>query len=760
MKRLRKLYLQNPVFKFMISYTLILILPLLICLMGYNISFDIVEEEIKENNLAMMNHSKSLIDHQVKTLNTLVMQIATDQTVISLAETENTDDKVFFTDAAKAIERTSELFRHSGSNVIEDIYIYLDNTDYVITTNTLYNAEFYYENILKDRSRSYEEWKEQLLSQVSYNNYLVNNNNIDYVQSLPFKYNAPVSGAVVCRLKEGEIAKFFTHIDVTNGSYVYIQDQNNNIVWNMSENDQALYDIELPNVKNGQGVFKTKVNHEKMIGVYTVSEVNNWKYVMMIPENIVMHKLTNLQLAVFLLLMITLIVGIGISYYLSIKNGQPLKDIIAQIKGSEIQHDISDEELNNIDNLGGAITRIVSKTQNLREELDKQQPLLQTAFFQKVIRGEFTAEQEMKLFADRANITLKSVPQRVVACRVFANNDFYTMDTQTLEEVNVAIILIKNTLRELLGERVYFYDVDYLTTVAIVEQSIEDIYALEQKIKEANAYIIANYYITPAWGISNMCNSWLDMWRSYEEAKKALKSGIKEGYKNIIFYNEVIEDEVSYYYPLDFEQRLIDYCKRADKESMQNLLNILYTENFEKRKLSGETIEKLYEEIQSTIVKITQPNTDYDSLQELQELAVSKDTNTVMKYFEMLMSIYSDISDSVKLAKNQSQAQLVNRIKEYIQQVYIDSNLGLGMVASQFNISEGYISSLFKEQTGINFTEYVEDLRINRACDLLKDTSLNINDIGEQVGYNSVQSFRRAFKRIHGISPSELRKRG
>ena len=117
-------------------------------------------------------------------------------------------------------------------------------------------------------------------------------------------------------------------------------------------------------------------------------------------------------------------------------------------------------------------------------------------------------------------------------------------------------------------------------------------------------------------------------------------------------------------------------------------------------------------------------------------------------------------SDLVKLAKNQSQAQLVNRIKEYIQEVYVDSNLGLGMVASQFNISEGYISSLFKEQTGINFTEYVEDLRINRACDLLKDTSLNINDIGEQVGYNSVQSFRRAFKRIHGISPSELRKRG
>ena len=546
MKRLRKLYLQNPVFKFMISYTLILILPLLICLMGYNISFNIVEEEIKDNNLAMMNHSKSLIDHQVKTLNTLVMQIATDQTVISLAETKDTNNKVFFTDAARAIERTSELFRHSGSNVIEDIYIYLDNTNYIITTNTLYNAKFYYDNILKDKNRSYDEWKQQLLSQFSYNSYLINDKNIDYVQSIPFKYNAPISGAVVCKLKEGEIAKFFTHVDVKNGSFVYIQDQNNNIVWSLSENDDELRDIELPNIKNGQGVFSTRIDSKNMIGLYTVSDVNNWKYVMMIPEGVVMHKLTNLQVAVFLLLIITLVIGILISYYLSIKNGKPLKDIIAQIKGSDIQDDISDEELNNIDNLGGAITRIVSRTQNLREELDKQQPLLQTAFFQKVIRGEFTAEQEMKLFADRANIELKLTPQRIVACRVFANNDFYTMDTQTLEEVNVAIILIKNTLKELLGDRVYFYDVDYLTTVAIVEQQAADVYDLEQKIKEANAYIIANYYITPSWGVSNICTSWLDIWRAYEEAKKALKSGVKEGFKNIILYNEVIEDEVSY----------------------------------------------------------------------------------------------------------------------------------------------------------------------------------------------------------------------
>jgi YesN/AraC family two-component response regulator len=80
------------------------------------------------------------------------------------------------------------------------------------------------------------------------------------------------------------------------------------------------------------------------------------------------------------------------------------------------------------------------------------------------------------------------------------------------------------------------------------------------------------------------------------------------------------------------------------------------------------------------------------------------------------------------------------------------------MIATTFNISEGYVSSLFKEQAGINFTDYVEKQRIRKACELLKTTEMNINEISEKVGYNSVQSFRRAFKRLHGFKPSELRK--
>lgn len=100
---------------------------------------------------------------------------------------------------------------------------------------------------------------------------------------------------------------------------------------------------------------------------------------------------------------------------------------------------------------------------------------------------------------------------------------------------------------------------------------------------------------------------------------------------------------------------------------------------------------------------------------------------------------------------------MIEKIMEFMKEHYMDSGLGLAQVGTVFRVSEGYLSSSFKEHAGINFTDYLEGLRIEKACELLMDEKNTVNTISEQVGYNSVHSFRRAFKRVKGISPKEAR---
>jgi len=101
--------------------------------------------------------------------------------------------------------------------------------------------------------------------------------------------------------------------------------------------------------------------------------------------------------------------------------------------------------------------------------------------------------------------------------------------------------------------------------------------------------------------------------------------------------------------------------------------------------------------------------------------------------------------------------QLAGSIIGYLNTNYSDPNLCVSVIASYFNLSDSYFSQFFKEQVGETFGVYLEKLRIQRACELLENNEL-MADVAQKVGYNSVHSFRRAFKKVMGVVPSEYKK--
>ena len=88
-----------------------------------------------------------------------------------------------------------------------------------------------------------------------------------------------------------------------------------------------------------------------------------------------------------------------------------------------------------------------------------------------------------------------------------------------------------------------------------------------------------------------------------------------------------------------------------------------------------------------------------------------------------------------------------------------DSSFSLDDLASRCALNSSYFSRAFKEQTGIPLFKYINRLRIDRACQLLKASSMTIIDIAFSVGYNNVSFFNRYFKKLMSISPGEYRRR-
>ncbi|MDY5015580.1 MAG: AraC family transcriptional regulator, partial [Eubacteriales bacterium] len=97
------------------------------------------------------------------------------------------------------------------------------------------------------------------------------------------------------------------------------------------------------------------------------------------------------------------------------------------------------------------------------------------------------------------------------------------------------------------------------------------------------------------------------------------------------------------------------------------------------------------------------------------------------------------------------------RITVFLEQEYANQALSLSLLSERFDLSEAYLSHLFKEQTGENFSACLERIRMNRAHTLLSTTDLPVDVIAERIGYNSGDTFRRAFRRFHGITPGAYR---
>ena len=100
---------------------------------------------------------------------------------------------------------------------------------------------------------------------------------------------------------------------------------------------------------------------------------------------------------------------------------------------------------------------------------------------------------------------------------------------------------------------------------------------------------------------------------------------------------------------------------------------------------------------------------------------------------------------------------MITRAKEFIGKNQSDA-LSLGQVARAVNTSTFYFCKMFKKATGLTFTEYLSQVRISKAKNLLLNPNLRISEIAYDIGYQSLTHFNRTFHRIVGQSPTAYRK--
>jgi len=125
-----------------------------------------------------------------------------------------------------------------------------------------------------------------------------------------------------------------------------------------------------------------------------------------------------------------------------------------------------------------------------------------------------------------------------------------------------------------------------------------------------------------------------------------------------------------------------------------------------------------------------------------------------------LLSIFADhvanLSNQVMIHRENAEPPLITRAKRFIDEHHTE-DLSLEQTAKAVNMSRFYFCKMFRKFTGINFTEYVSRVRVEKARELLPNANLRISEIAYQVGFQSLTHFNRVFKKLLGQSPTEYR---
>lgn len=128
-------------------------------------------------------------------------------------------------------------------------------------------------------------------------------------------------------------------------------------------------------------------------------------------------------------------------------------------------------------------------------------------------------------------------------------------------------------------------------------------------------------------------------------------------------------------------------------------------------------------------------------------------------YSEKRSEIKTDLHTLLDIFVEHTSSAIITAqsLRIFVEQNYADPNFSITYLADKYNVSIANMSYLFKKELGVNFSNYLWDIRYKKANELLADGKNTVNKVAEAVGYLNVSSFRRKYKAETGHLPSEQR---
>lgn len=259
-------------------------------------------------------------------------------------------------------------------------------------------------------------------------------------------------------------------------------------------------------------------------------------------------------------------------------------------------------------------------------------------------------------------------------------------------------------------------------------------------------------------GVSTTVRGYRYIKLAYQEASIALRQRFYAGAGRVLFFDDIerhpVQTSSGIALSRNQEQEYQVIIEGQSASRLQAFLEGLRL-HLERERASEEDIRGIYVslvEYANTYFTTTLRARLLADDRSLYEVILEEGTWTDVHHlvYKYIVGLFES---ELKNGDQQTYADMAIRIMER----YYHADISLQSVAKQINVNPSYLSRVFKQETQMNFVNYLIGLRINKAKLLLENKQLKVYEIAERVGYHNYSYFSRMFRKVVGVSPEEYR---
>lgn len=519
--------------------------------------------------------------------------------------------------------------------------------------------------------------------------------------------------------------------------------------------DEALWEG-IVALREGEKGFNLHVEGEKRLTVVHRSEYSDLIYVSLSSEDPFLSGYHTLFRTVLLSGLLVLALALIVSLMGSHRMYVPVRRLYGMLP----QPDAAQEKRRWVDEfqfIDNRMKDLFANNQVLRNTIESQSEQLREFFLRRFLLGELEESEAERLMESY-------YPGQKEKVFFLLAYQIHGADASIYREEDTALLhfALRNILGELIPHHLAFGSA-WIANAQVVllagSGDVQPLRAQANRLAEQTHKILTEHlHIQLTVGVADPTKDVFGLPEAYEQACEALRQRGRNGGNVVIYYEQLQSQSRTHWkYPKALERRLTDAIVQNDTERAAKCLHDCIVTIF-KDSPSLSTYQVQMHCLFAALLGIAcESDFNVESLgmeQFAKQILEMKTPEEVFQWFfgEVVQPLAQHLDTKRSLESNRVSEWVKGYIMENLQ-----SNIGLESCADQLKYHPNYISRVFKEQTGMSYSEFLSQRRLEQAKTWLNESDMKIAEIADRLQYNNAQNFIRFFKKMEGITPGQYR---